>query len=329
MTKIVQWEEVGGGFKDSLLVGNGASINVHPGFRYESLHEQAVRLGHVDEAVGSVFASFGTTDFELVLRRLWQASLVNQALGIAPGRVETAYEAVRKALIETVRATHVSHAEAKPHLDRIYPFMQQFRTVISLNYDLIVYWAAMVGNQTLGLWFKDAFNAGFFREEWEQVRAPYGKAKGSTLFFYPHGNLVLARTTGALERKIAGNGEHLLEAILARWASGLAIPMFVCEGTSMHKKHSIQESSYLQRVYREVLPEVGDSLVIYGWSLAEQDDHILKQLVRSKAKRIALSVRNDNEGFVKRARDTLAQVGFAGELLFFDSASPGCWNNPA
>jgi hypothetical protein len=162
---------------------------VHAGFGYASLFEEAARLGHMREQVQNVFKSFKTTDFELVLRRLWHATLVNQALGIPRGPVEDAYESVRTALIATIRATHVSHADTKPHLEHIYRFMQRFKTVVSLNYDLIVYWAAMLGNKSLGSWFKDAFIRDGFRDDWETVRTPY-RAEGATLFFYPHGNLV-------------------------------------------------------------------------------------------------------------------------------------------
>lgn len=328
MPEIVPWESIRDGFKDGLLLGNGASARVHQGFAYASLHQTAVQLGHVGPEVAAVFEKFGTSDFELVLRRLWHAQLVNQALGIAPGKVEQAYSQVRAALINTVRATHVSHAAAKPHLEHIYGFMQHFRTVMSLNYDLIVYWACMLGNQALGPWFKDAFNKGVFREDWEEIRKPYGEAKGCTLYFYPHGNLVLARTAEQGERKIAGGAfEDLLEAVLAKWEEGAAVPVFVCEGTSAHKKTAIQASSYLQRVFSEVLPKAHESLVIYGWSMGDQDLHVLEQLNRSAVGKIAVSVRNGNKAFIQQVQNALGTVGSKAKVFFFDADSPGCWNN--
>jgi hypothetical protein len=328
MTEIVQWQTIKGRFDDGLLLGNGASRNVHPGFDYVSLHEKAVELGYVNDAVRNVFDGFGTTDFELVLRRLWQAKLVNEALAIPHGKVESAYADVRTALIETVRATHVSHTEAKPHLELIYPFLQQFKIVVSLNYDLIVYWAAMLGNDALGTWFKDAFNGGCFRDNWAEVRAPLLPANGSTLYFYAHGNLVLEQEKAGGERKIPGNGTGLLEAILARWNSGSSVPLFVCEGASEHKMRAIASSSYLQRVFREVIPSVSESWVIYGWSMREQDQHIVKQLISPSVERIAVSVFKKNQDFVRHAKGVLESRGFNKEIVFFDSASTGCWNNP-
>lgn len=328
MTEIVQWQTIKDRFGDGLLLGNGASVNVSSSFKYTSLHGKAVELGYVNDAVHNVFDRFGT-DFELVLRRLWQAKLVNEALAIPHGKVESAYADVRTALIETVRATHVSHAEAKPHLELIYPFLQGFKTVVSLNYDLIVYWAAMLGNEVLGgHWFKDAFKDGHFRDDWNELRQPYGQANGSTVYFYAHGNLVLERVQDGSERKIAGNDSNgLLEVILARWSNGASVPVFVCEGTSAHKKRAIEGSTYLQRVFREVIPRVGESLVIYGWSLGEQDQHIVKKLICTSVERIAISVLRNDQIFVRHAEDVLRSNGFNREIVFFDSASPGCWNN--
>lgn len=330
MPRIQEWNDIKVNFQDGLLVGNGASIAVHPGFAYKSLYSEARRIGHIAGRVVQIFENFETDDFELVLRRLWQATLVNKALGIERGKVEESYEHVRQALIATVRATHVSHADAGHHLVPIYQFMQNFKTVISLNYDLIVYWAAMLGNGTLGPWFKDAFESGYFGNDWTRKRGPWGKAKGSTLYFYPHGNLVLARAPSEVTRKLKVSPySDLLEEILSKWESGSAVPVFVCEGTSEHKRPAIESDPYLQRVFREVIPAMGNSLVIYGWSLSEQDQHILDQLKCGELKRVAVSVRDNNQKYAQLAAEKLSKIAANLEVVFFYSASPGSWNNLA
>ncbi|MGH8604113.1 MAG: DUF4917 family protein, partial [Gammaproteobacteria bacterium] len=137
---IFRWSEIRDRFQESLIVGNGGSVAVDPSFAYPTLFEAARRANHLTERVTDVFGRFGTNDFELVLRRLWQATLVNQALDIPAGPVEQAYREVRTALIATIRDTHVTYEAALPHLSSIYRFMQGFRTVVSLNYDLVLYW---------------------------------------------------------------------------------------------------------------------------------------------------------------------------------------------
>ncbi|AEC20752.1 hypothetical protein PT7_2212 [Pusillimonas sp. T7-7] len=327
MPDVVDWKSLQPQFQDGLLLGNGASIAVHAGFGYADLYEKSQELGYITPAVQGIFASFGTTDFELVLLRLWQAKLVNEALRIPPGRVEQAYNEVRTALIATVRATHVTYEEATPHLIEIYRFMHQFKTVASLNYDLIVYWAALVGNDNLGRWFKDAFNGGTFHEDWKSLRRPY-RANGTTLFFYPHGNLVLSLTSTYSEEKISrGDPTNLLEAILEQWKTGTRTPIFVCEGTADNKKKSIERSSYLRTINREVLPHMGESLAIYGWSLAEQDEHIIKQVLSASLQRIAVSVHNNDMAFAKRTEEMITRYRRI-PISFFHASSSGCWNNP-
>lgn len=327
MQNILKWEEIKRDFKDGLLLGNGASVAVNKSFNYRSLYEEAIRLGHITEPVQDVFESFGINDFELVLRRLWQALLVNRALGISPGKVEEAYKEVQNALISTIRDIHVEHSSVLPDLELIFPFMKDFKTVISLNYDLIVYWAAMLGNKSHGRWFKDCFLPTIFSEDWKSLRDNYGAA-GTTLFFYPHGNLVLTRKDFVLERKVnSSDYNNLLDSILDRWVDESEIPLFVCEGTKKAKEQTISESSYLRCVFREVLPDIGSSLVVYGWGMAEQDEHIIEQIKRAGIKRIAISVYQNDETYMEHVRRVLKPFNLA-ECVFFDAESAGCWNNP-
>jgi hypothetical protein len=329
MFEILAWEDIQEGFAgSSLLVGNGASMAISANFGYDSLYDAAVGLGHIDEPVQGIFDSFGVSDFELILRRLWQAKLVNTALSVEHGTIEKSYEQVRTALISTVRDVHVSYYEAEAHLPHIYKFMQPFSKVLSLNYDLIVYWAAMLGNRKLGPWFKDCFTPAHFCDDWQLRAEPYGKAKGATLFFYPHGNLVLHHYEFSRVKKIAAlaNGD-LLESILKKWEQHDLAPAFVCEGTQASKLQSISGSDYLEKVYYEVFTSLGSCIVIYGWAMAEQDEHLLKQLSKNKLVKVAVSVYKNDQVFMGKASKMLTEIGVK-EVVFFDSASPGTWNNP-
>jgi hypothetical protein len=325
MPDIVQWKEISEKFTDGLILGNGASIALHSGFRYESLYDAAKELGHLSDTVAQVFKKFETTDFELVLRRLSQACLVNRALSLDSEVVEEAHRVVRQALISTVRDNHISYDKVVPHLPAAWAYMQRFKTVLSLNYDLIVYWALMASKVSIGPWFKDAFKNDSFRDDWETVREPYMTAKGSSLVFYPHGNLILARSSLGLEMKVAvGSGPNLLNSVLNKWNSGGVTPLFVSEGTSENKKHSIENTSYMHRVLREVIPKMGESLVIYGWSVSNQDQHIVQQLRHAGIQRVAISTHGDDSEFRRRVRQTFENIGVK-NVVFFDSESPGCW----
>jgi hypothetical protein len=328
MAEIYEWNDIKAGFTDGLLLGNGASMAVHPEFNYGSLFEAAKDKGYLDDQVAKIFDAFKVNDFELVLRRLWQAKVVNEMLGVQVEHVDTAYQQVRSALIATVRHVHISHEDALKHLRPIYTFVHGFKTVVSLNYDLLVYWAIMESKDELGGWLKDCFGkGGQFADDWEQRRTPWN-ADGATLVFYPHGNLVLARDFDESERKIAVKGSYdLLGQILAEWEGERAVPLFVCDGTSEYKLKSIAGSSYLQRVYREVLPKMGQSLVVYGWAMNDQEVHILQKLRQARPERVAVSVHQKNEVYMQHVQKKLQEAGLP-EPMFFDAASPGCWNNP-
>lgn len=327
MIEIVDWNTIRDTYhRGTLLLGNGSSIAVNECFSYDSLYDEACRLKYISEQVQQVFDEFGVSDFELVLRRLWQAKKVNEALGVEPGRVEEAYSLVRKALINTVRDVHVSYEEASPHLESIYRYMMNFDTVISLNYDLIVYWAAQLSREELGVWFKDCFNKSEFRSDWADLREPY-RADGTTLFFYPHGNLVLRRKGFAGTRKIATqNRGNLLDAILNEWEEEQCAPVFICEGTTDKKQQSIASSDYLEKVFYEVLPSMSETLVIYGWSLGDQDIHLLRQIRKSAVQRAAVSIYGGDQVLAGNIERQLTEIGVE-EIVFFDSTSEGCWNN--
>ncbi len=332
--QIHQWTDIAEHYNDGLLLGNGASIAVDPRFSYASLFQAASEAGFLTESVRQVFERFdNSTDFEYVLRKLWQAKQVNQALEIESEAVDDAYQEVRTALIETVRATHLTHAEAMPNLELIYQFMRRFKTVLSLNYDLIVYWASLLGNDALRgeHRFKDCLVNGALDDDWARLRNPLRANQTVTLFFYPHGNLVLARNPNDIELKITADGGRLLDEIIAGWENGRYVPMFVSEGASQQKREAIGASNYLSEVYFNVITDVGASLTIYGWRLGEQEAHILHQLKRRVPRRVAVSLYPPCPNHQRDAvliEEQLRLIGVE-QVEFFDSQSACCWNNPA
>lgn len=114
-----------------------------------------------------------------------------------------------------------------------------------------------------------------------------------------------------------------------KWISGDYVPLFVSEGTSEQKVKSIQNSFYLNTVFREVLPVPMDSLVIYGWGLGEQDEHILSQIEKSGIEKVAVSVYKNNQAYCNDVENVfLRKFSRKIQLEFFDSESSGCWIHP-
>lgn len=288
--QIYSWYDIRRDFKCTILLGNGSSVAIDKRFSYGSLLNTAKELGLVTPPVQRVFDYLDTQDFELVLSLLWRTYHVNAALEIKETITKEAYQQVRTALVKAVRTNHVEYGLVQPHVPQIYEFLSQFRAVISLNYDLVLYWAMMSGNEMLGRWFKDCFVSGAFERDWRKFMKPYG-AEGTTLAFYPHGNLILATALTGEERKFAREDEFddLLNRVTREWEGDEVIPLFVSEGTSRQKLTAIRRSDYLSVVYDSILPASRQSLVIYGSSLSDNDRHIFDQVLTSNPPRIAIS----------------------------------------
>ncbi|MDK9683222.1 DUF4917 family protein [Pseudoalteromonas shioyasakiensis] len=324
--KIYEWSEISDNFQDSLLLGNGASIAIDDSFLYKSLKEHAIEHGLLTPNVCALFKYFKTDDFELVLRLVWQASRVNKALDIIDNKTQKAYEHVRDCLIDAVRSIHPNYSDVEHKFDVIADFMSQFKTVLSLNYDLTLYWVAMYSNRKeTGHLFKDAMFYSVLADDWKKYREPY-REKTNTLIFYPHGNLLLARNIIDNEFKVeVGAHDDLLTAILNRWTSESCVPLFVSEGTSNQKVVSISNSHYLSVVYREVFADLGSTLTIYGWGIGEHDVHILRRIRESNITKIAVSVHEHNQGYCNYVYELIKRELGRIEVVFFDSASKRCW----
>lgn len=332
---LFRWKELEDKFCEGIVLGNGASIAIDPRFSYSSLFENAKEKGLITTNVAKIVNHLRTKDFELVLRMLWHAYHINRALEIDDSATSKAYEDLREALIQAVRQIHVEYAQVSEHLLTIACFLKRFKTVISLNYDFLVYWAVLVGNEEWKPnWFKDCFIKGKFEEDWDRLREPYDNAEGSTLVFYPHGNLVLAADLFGGETKIAtGEFGNLMDTVVEKWASGQYSPLFVSEGTSAQKLQAINRSPYLKNVYEHALKDLGTRIVIFGWSLGDHDEHVLNALCENqKLKAIAVSVvvSGDTEGKCDQIEKKIRKASGNREIevIFFDAKSDGCWAIP-
>ena len=331
MLKIEDWSEIGDDFREGLILGNGASIALHQGFAYQSLLEQARKRQFIKQDVRNIFNHLRTKDFERVLRMLWHTSKINRALKIKDAKTEKAYKSLRTALVETVKTIHPAHKMVRDGLPQIAKFMKRFNIVVSLNYDLLVYWTMLWENERHPNRFKDCFIHGEFDSDWQGYLKPYGRRSRSTLVFYPHGNLALAMDLNGRETKLTASApSNLLETVTSKWGSGKYTPLFVSEGLSEQKVAAINGSHYLKTVHDSVLPRLGKRVAIFGWSFSESDKHILRAICGYELEAVAVSVhpstpnREDKCAEIKR-RIKDASNGCSIKVVFFDANSQRCW----
>lgn len=330
--EIYNWSDISSEYSGSILLGNGASISIDTCFAYTSIKEHAIENGLLTHQVQRLFEYFQTSDFELILRLVWQANSVNLALEITDHETRYAYEHVRDCLITSVRSIHPEYSNVEIQFQHISRFLRSFNTILSLNYDLTLYWIIIYSNgEPNGHYFKDCMVHSQFDSEWSKFRRSIGRHdRRVTLVFYPHGSLALARNIINEEFKLqAISGRDLLCSILDYWESGNFIPLFVSEGTSNQKLLAIQSSPYLNTVYSEVIPKIGDNLTIFGWGVGEHDIHILKRIKQSGVRRVAVSVYGNDQAYCNRVSQMIYDnIGTNIEISFFNCQSSGCWNQP-
>ena len=241
---------------------------------------------------------------------------------------ENAYAAVRDALIQVVREIHPRPSDVSNNIESMAAFMKGFSTVISLNYDILVYWAMQKGNDSLGTWFKDCFLDGSFDFDWERLRVPW-KATGSTLVFYPHGSLALGYDYMGRVRKLTRNNDTrpLLDAITSAWRTGDASPLFVSEGSSSQKVQAIGLWPYLETVRTKVIPSLVGTVVTFGWNVSESDAHIVAALGASSVTQMAIGVYvgsktgDEVELECDRVRLVARQYAPSIDVRFFDAST--------
>ncbi|HSD16072.1 MAG TPA: DUF4917 family protein [Thermomonas sp.] len=328
--EIRPWEEIAENYGCTILLGNGASISVSQCFSYNSLLQHAAEQNLLPPDANQLFEFFQTDDFELILRLVWQASNVNRSLHIQDEQTHAAYVGLRECLIQAVRDIHPEYGVISPHLPNIYHFLKRFGTVISLNYDLVVYWAMTYGLDIFDEHaFKDCFVGGIFDDDWERFRQPIRGERSTSLVFHAHGSLALCRNIVEQDLKLQNLQDGLLDAVLQSWQTGEVVPLFVSEGTRAQKVASIQSSYYLSTIYREVLKSQRNTLVVYGWGFAEQDAHLLTRMKDTGISRVAVSVFREDQVYCNRVSQMIHdELGVHVEVEFFDSESPGAWIHP-
>ncbi|GAA4717978.1 DUF4917 family protein [Isoptericola chiayiensis] len=267
----------------SLLIGNGLSINLWAGFRYDSLFTSATLTPEAE----AIFAELGTTNFEQCLECLHHANISLRALHESTSKVEQTYAEVRDALFETVNDVHVPWGVfPQATHDLLAKTMNAHRYVYTTSYDLSLYWSHLQSSEQVNI--IDFFWAAGRRFDPLDVEV---HRSGATCVYYLHGGLHLWTddSTGEDGKWTSADG-RLLDVLKSNYGPmGTRRPLFVSEGTSAAKLRTIRQSPYLSFCL-EGLREDESPTVLFGHSLAGQDAHIAAALNEGRSRRIAVSM---------------------------------------
>ena len=114
-----------------------------------------------------------------------------------------------------------------------------------------------------------------------------------------------------------------------------AYPLFVAEGTSEKKKAKIRHNAYLYQGFKQFVANIKvgtHCMFIFGHSLAENDDHILKRIGKGRLRKLYVGIYGDpledvNQTIMQRAQAlaALRHEKWPLEVVFYDAASAAVW----
>ncbi len=319
-----------------LLLGNGFSIAYEPTiFTYNSLFSKANFASHPE--VPAVFDALNTQDFEEVAYSLEQAAKVTPCYD---GTFDTTKlvnhaDAVKKVLINTIASNHPENPDSlfSFNYTACSNFLNHFigskGKIYTLNYDILLYWVLMHGQNENIFTFDDGFRSP--QDDWDADYVTWdGGILASLCIYYLHGALHLFDSRHELQKFTWKRTDiPLLEQARTAINKG-AFPLFVAEGTSEQKMAKIQHSAYLHRAYRS-LSSISGCVFIHGLSLSENDKHILRVLERGKMHHLYIGIFGDpnsetNQATINRALQMENARRYQDlNVHFYDTASADVW----
>lgn len=334
--------------KRHLLLGNGFSIACRADiFHYGSLFGQADFSG-VPE-VEQVFESLGTQDFEAAIRALENAAKILPPYlphgTDAPAKMLEHAAALKEVLVATIAGNHPNIPPDIPD-EKFWAcrrFLSHFLShdgqVFTLNYDLLLYWALMHDDMPFDDPIQLTKNDGFGNDE-DEPDADYVVWQGETSahsarIHFLHGALHLFDSGKELKKYTwIRKGVPLVDQARAAIAMD-AYPLFVAEGTSAQKKSKIRHNAYLYQGFKQFTANVQQGkhcLFVFGHSLADNDDHILKRIGKGRFAKLYVGIYGDvltaeNQTIIARANKlaTMRLPRWPLEVAFYDAESANVW----
>jgi Domain of unknown function (DUF4917) len=317
--ELARWDEIQEEATwDTLLLGNGFSINLWRGFTYASLYEEAergTRFGGLTGTDKRLFAKLGTENFELVLRELRSALQMAELLHQDPSPYQERYGTVQLALGAAIRSVHIDRVETpEATLAAIRPQSQRYTRIFTTCYDLMLYWAMGYGETFDG--FRDCFWS-----DGNRFDPNNADIWGGTAVYFLHGAMHLIVEGSGVTRKLTRDHRTLLEQFGQPIPGDTkARPLLITEGSSQDKIRAIDNNEYLTHCLKR-FEHHEDPLVVFGHGLGEQDQHLVDAINGHPDRAVAVSVRPGTRKAVRAWQARFRAKLDTPHLYFFDSTT--------
>ena len=286
-----------------VLLGNGFSIACKKDiFAYNALLQEA-DFSSVSPCVRNAFDLFETQDFEIIVKKLYDAAkvldLYNDGNDISR-KIQDDADELKNILVKVLAVKHPRRPSEidDDQYNSCIKFLSKFETIYTLNYDLLLYWTLMHGIENGAL--SDDMNDGFATSEDDEDYVVWeGSYSNNQNVFFLHGALHIF-DKGTVFQKLTYKNTNvpLIEQIQNALDDNL-YPHFVAEGTAEEKLNRINHSIFLNKGFKSLEGITGD-LFIYGHSLAENDQHVLDKIEKGKIKNVFISLYGDPNSEVNK-----------------------------
>ena len=206
------------------------------------------------------------------------------------GRLQGYYKRIQNALVDTIRYIHVPWTQVPGKLlEHLNESLREYTYIYSTNYDLLIDRA--IRRNADGI--KDYFwrTDGLFRLGNTRV------VDASNVVLYLHGGLHLYGVSGGGSwKQLREEYSNLLEQF--DYPIDAAYPLVITEGSHEDKVRSISGSEYSSFAHQKFAQHQG-SLVVFGHSLGENDEHLVQVINQWNDPIIAISMRPSTEDDIK------------------------------
>ena len=319
----------------NIVLANGFSIACCKDiFSYKTLFEYS----DFPDNISNVFRTFGTFDFEKIIKKLNDTSKI---LGIYDidnkivRQIEFDANNVKKELVNVISKKHPKHQHkiSDNKLCCGYKFLSNFEKIYTLNYDMLLYWTLMYKErcgEILKMFEIPNINSmdGFGRLLDNEDLTWYKTKKQN--IFYLHGALHLFDNDYDVVKAETSFEENLMDTIRERLKNN-QYPLIVAEGDYKEKLNKISHNKYLQNAL-DNLKFIKGNLFIHGHSLDDNDKHIINTVNSAwNLKQIFISVYDPEKNFEEIQHKAYAHFidgkRNTKDIFFYDAESANVWDS--
>jgi hypothetical protein len=329
--------------QNHLLVGNGFSSSLLKNvFSYSALRGQLDPARFtIGARIQNMFDLIGSDDFEETIRTLSSAEPIAAEYGLGAGPMSNDSKALKTELINAVGSTHPNHP-----LDGITDanyvacgaFLKKFKSIYTLNYDLLLYWVIIRANLT------SSFRDGFTRIRGGLPLVWNGQRQN---LFHLHGGLHIHKIAWNLEASKdyeaisdydyikldnVERDNNLVDQIQEKLNQEI-YPVTVAEGDSVSKKQRIIGERILRQSYLN-FKRLNGALYTFGVGLDKnQDDHLIEAIESSDLSDVLLGVYQPTHQILTAIDAKFSQLNFQRgqnrlssiRVRYYDTASLSIW----